>query len=128
MNVLERRHEVARKTTKVIKSDNINPAITPEGQEARMIVMAERLAEQQLRDGTASSQIITHYLKLATERERLEREKLRGDIELTKAKTEATQSAKRIEEMYAEAIKSMRSYAGVEDEELQSDDYDEVVH
>ncbi len=108
---------------------NKSPAITPEGQEARMITLAVDLAEQQLREGTASSQIITHYLKLATERERLEREKLRGDIELTKAKTEATQSAKRIEEMYSEAIKSMRSYTGVsDDEDVQSDDYDPYVH
>lgn len=115
--------------SKPTKSSNINPAITPEGQEARMITLAVDLAEQQLREGTASSQIITHYLKLATERERLEREKLRGDIELTKAKTEATQSAKRIEEMYSEAIKSMRSYAGVsDDEDIQSDDYDADVY
>lgn len=120
---------MARSIKKTTKSSSKSPAITPEGQEARMITLAVDLAEQQLREGTASSQIITHYLKLATERERLEREKLRGDIELTKAKTEATQSAKRIEEMYSEAIKSMRSYTGVsDDEDLQSDDYDTYVH
>ena len=120
---------MARSIKKTTKSSSKSPAITPEGQEARMITLAVDLAEQQLREGTASSQIITHYLKLATEREHLEREKLRGDIELTKAKTEATQSAKRIEEMYSEAIKSMRSYTGVsDDEDLQSDDYDPYVH
>jgi hypothetical protein len=90
----------------------LRPALTPEARENQMISLAEDLAEQQLRDGTASSQLITHYLKLATARERLERVKLEKENELLIAKTEALQSQKRIEEMYADAIKAMRKYSG----------------
>lgn len=87
-----------------------------------MIALAVDLAEQQLIDGTASSQVITHYLKLGTTRETLEKELLEREVELKKARTEALQSSKHIEELYAEAIKAMRKYNGHGDEE---DDDDE---
>ena len=102
----------------------IRPALTPEARENQMIALAEDLAEQQLRDGTASSQLITHYLKLATARERLERVKLEKENELLIAKTEALQSQKRIEELYADAIKAMRKYSGHGDEEY-DDEYED---
>lgn len=88
------------------------PALTPEARENQMVALAVNLAEQQLRDGTASSQVITHYLKLGTMKEKLEREKLEKENELLRAKTEAIQSAKRIEELYADAIKAMQRYQG----------------
>lgn len=88
------------------------PAVTPEGREDQMIGLAVDLAEKQLREGTASSQVITHFLKLATTRESLEREKLRHENELLKAKTEVLQSAKHVEELYEKAIAAMRSYSG----------------
>lgn len=93
-------------------SRNRRPALTPEAREQQMISYAVDLAEQQLIDGTASSQVITHYLKLATVKERLERERLEHENELLKAKTEALQSAKRVEELYADAITAMRKYSG----------------
>lgn len=103
-----------------VSNSNVVPATTPEAQESRMISYAVNLAEQQLRDGTASAQIITHYLKLATQKSKLEEESIRADLELKKAKTEALQSAKKMEELYSEAIKQMRVYSGAEeDEELQ---------
>lgn len=103
-----------------VSNSNVVPATTPEAQESRMISYAVNLAEQQLRDGTASAQIITHYLKLATQKSKLEEESIRADLELKKAKTEALQSAKKMEELYSEAIKQMRIYSGAEeDEELQ---------
>lgn len=70
------------------------------------------LAEQQIRDGTASAQVITHFLKLGSTRERLEQERLRRENILLGAKAEAMESAKRMEELYSEAILAMRSYAG----------------
>lgn len=88
------------------------PALTPEARENQMISLAVDLAEQQLRDGTASSQVITHFLKLATAKERLEREKLEQENKLLIAKTEALQSQKHIEELYANAINAMRNYSG----------------
>lgn len=110
---------MAKLKTRVSNTNSV-PATTPEGQESRMISYAVNLAEQQLKDGTASAQIITHYLKLATQKSKLEEESIRADLELKKAKTEALQSAKKMEELYSEAIKQMRVYAGAdEDEELQ---------
>lgn len=93
------------------------PARTLESRENQMIDYAIDLAEKQLLEGTASSQVITHYLKLGTTRERLEKEKLVKENELLKAKTEALQSAKRIEELYQEAMNAMKSYRGQEDYE-----------
>lgn len=97
----------------------MRPALTPEARENQMIALAVDLAEQQLRDGTASSQVITHYLKMATTRERLEKQLLEQEVKLKKAKTEALESAKRIEELYANAISAMKMYSGHGD----SDDY-----
>lgn len=91
----------------------IRRALTPEARENQLVSLAVDLAEQQLLDGTASSQVITHYLKLGTMKERLEREKLEKENELLKAKTESLQSAKNVEELYAKAIDAMKSYSGM---------------
>ena len=88
------------------------PALTPEARENQLISLAVDLAEKQLQEGTASSQVITHYLKLGTTKAELEKVKLAKENELLTAKTEALQSAKRMEEMYAEAIKAMATYSG----------------
>lgn len=87
-------------------------AITPEARENQMISYAMDLAEQQILDGTASSQVITHFLRLGTEKERLEREKLKQENELLKAKTHAMESSEEMKQMYEEAIKAMRTYSG----------------
>ena len=99
-------------TTASDKSKNMRAALTPEARENQLVYLATELAEQQLRDGTASSQVITHYLKLGTTKERLEREILAENKKLLVAKTEALQSAKRIEELYTDAIAAMRRYSG----------------
>lgn len=90
----------------------MRPAFTPEARENQMIALAVDLAEKQLREGTASSQVITHYLKLGSTKERIEKEILEKQKELITAKTENLQSAKRIEELYTEAIGAMRRYQG----------------
>lgn len=90
----------------------MRPALDPDIRERQMVNLAEQLAEKQLREGTASSQVITHYLKLATEKERTEREILKLQKDLITAKTEAIKSQKKVEEMYAEALTAMRSYSG----------------
>lgn len=100
----------------------MRPASTPDGRENQMISLAMDCAEQQLRDGTASSQIICHYLKLATEERRLERERMAEENKLIKARTEQIQSQQRIEELYANAIKAMRTYGGHGDEDEDEDD------
>ena len=88
------------------------PALTPEARENQMISLAVDLAEKQLMEGTASSQVITHYLKLGSTKERIEKEILEKQKELISAKTESLQSAKRIEELYTDAISAMRRYSG----------------
>lgn len=90
----------------------IRPAISPEARENQMVSLAVDLAERQLLDGTASSQVITHYLKLGSAKERLERERLEEENKLLKAKTEQIQSQKRIEELYVDAISAMKRYSG----------------
>lgn len=90
------------------------PAATPEARENQLISLAVDLAEQQMRDGTASAQVISHYLKLGSSREKLEQERLARENELLEAKAEALASQKRVEELYAEALDAMRSYAGQE--------------
>lgn len=98
-----------------------SPALTPEAREKQLIAAAVNLAEKQLLEGTASSQVITHYLKLGSSQMRLEKEKLEEENKLLKAKTEALQSQKRQEELFEEAIKAMRRYSG----NLNSDDYED---
>ena len=88
------------------------PALTPDARENQMISLAVDLAERQLEEGTASSQVITHFLKLGSSKERLEREKLEEENKLLRAKTESLQSQKRVEELYAEALTAMRRYSG----------------
>lgn len=100
------------------------PATTDEGRENQMVSLAVDLAEKQLSDGTASSQVITHFLKMGSSREKLEQERLRRENALLESKVEAMASAKRIEELYEAAIVSMRLYSGTTTEEdLMDDDY-----
>ena len=94
------------------KTKKMRPALTPEARENQMIALAVDLAEKQLMEGTASSQVITHYLKLGSTKERIEKEILSKQKELIEAKTQSLQSAKRIEELYENALKAMRTYSG----------------
>lgn len=90
------------------------PATTPEARENQLVSLAVDLAEQQMREGTASAQVISHYLKLGSSREQLEQERLSRENELLSAKVEQLASAKRVEELYEDALNAMRSYAGQE--------------
>lgn len=105
------------------ETSKIRPALTPEARENQLIYLATDLAEKQLRDGTASSQVITHYLKLGSSKERLEQEILKENKKLLSAKTEALQSAKRIEELYTNAISAMRRYSGNGDSDDEPEEY-----
>lgn len=102
----------AKVTNSVSTQRKIRPALTPEARENQLISLAVDLAEKQLMEGTASSQVITHYLKLGSTKEKIEKEILEKQKELISAKTENLKSAKRIEELYADAINAMRRYNG----------------
>ncbi len=95
------------------------PGTTPEARENQLISAAVDLAEKQIREGTASSQVISHYLKLGSSRERLEQERIRHENELLTAKAEMMASQKKVEEMYALALVAMKSYSGQEEGEAE---------
>ena len=86
------------------------PAATPEAKENQLISLAVDLAEKQLREGTASSQVISHFLKLGSTKEKLELEKLKNENKLLNAKTESLESAKRVEELYVKAMDAFKGY------------------
>lgn len=90
------------------------PALTSEGRLNQLIAMAYDMAEQQIRDGTASSQVITHFLKYGAQREKdaVELQILEKQKELIEAKTAALQAEKSRDELYSEAIKAFKEYSG----------------
>ena len=88
------------------------PALTPEARDNQLVSLAVDLAERQLIDGTASSQVITHYLKIGSAKERLELKILEQQKKLIEAKTDALQSAPKMEAMYKNAMNAMREYGG----------------
>lgn len=94
------------------------PGTTPEARENQLVALAVDRAEQQLRDGTASAQVITHYLKLGSPREVLERERLAKENALLDAKIEDMASAARVEELYGKALDAMRTYQGQDSRSL----------
>lgn len=94
------------------KAPKTRPALTVEARENQLISLAVDLAEKQLLEGTASSQVITHYLKLGSTKERIEKEILEKQKELIEAKTDNLKSAKKIEELYENALDAMRNYSG----------------
>ena len=103
------------KTSEPVKK--IRPALTPEARENQMISLAVDLAEKQLQEGTAASQVITHYLKLGSMRERLEREKLAEENKLLRAKTKSIEEAADMKDLYVNAIKAMARYSGNGDDD-----------
>lgn len=100
----------------IYQSGKSHPVLTPEERENQLVSLAFDRAEQQLRDGSASSQVITHFLKLGTVRSEIELEKLKRENELLAAKTSAIESAENQEKIYADAIEAMKKYRGVTNE------------
>ena len=101
---------------KIIKdTSKSRPGLTPESRENQLISLAIDLAEKQLKDGTASSQVISHFLKLGSTNNMLEKTILEKRTALLTAKTEAIKSGKVIEELYTNALAAMRSYSGNND-------------
>jgi hypothetical protein len=88
------------------------PATTPDARENQLISLAVDLAERQLRDGTASAQVISHYLKAGSRREQLEQQRIKYENELLKVKKDQIESQQRVEELYLNALNAMQSYTG----------------
>ena len=96
----------------------MRPALTPEARENQMIALAMDLVEERLRNGTASSQETTHFLKLATKSEKLNQQLAEKDLELKEAKRQAIRSQGRLDDLYANALKAMQRYSGHDDEAI----------
>lgn len=96
-------------------------ALTPEAREQQLISLAVDLAEKQLIEGTASSQVISHFLKLGSMRAQIEKELLEKQRDLAAAKAESIKSGARMEELYLNAVNAMKSYSGQE-EDLDGED------
>ena len=107
----------AKAVTSSESSRKIRPALTPEAEENQMISLAMDLAKQQLQDGTASSQLITEFVKRGSTKARIEQEILEKQKELIEAKTQTLQSAQRVEELYSNALNAMKKYSGQDDSE-----------
>ena len=105
------------------KREKRPPARTPEEDENYMIGIAMRAAEEKILSGKASSQLLTHFLKKASVKDQLEKQKLEAEVELLKAKKESLESQKMLEGMYAEAIKAFSIYTGHDEDDEESDDY-----
>lgn len=113
-------------TSSVSDRKQIRPALTPEAREQQLISLAYDLVEQRLLDGTASSQETTHFLKLASQKARLETERLAHENELIKAKTQNLRDQADMKSLYADAIAAMRRYSGHGSDEYEEDDeYDD---
>lgn len=114
-----------RRSGSASQESNRVPARTPEERENQLIVAATDLAEQQLLSGEASAQVITHYLKLGSSRERLEQQRLKNEVALLETKREVMESEKRTEALINEALVAMRSYQGISSapEEPEFDEY-----
>lgn len=104
-----------RKAKQSESSRMMRPALTPEARENQLVSLAVDLAEKQLREGTASSQVITHYLKLGSTKERIEK-RFGKQKELIEAKTQNLKSIENSEKLYADALKAFRGYSGHGDE------------
>jgi hypothetical protein len=107
------------------RSRGRKPAATVEERENQLISLAMDLAEKQMQEGTASAMVISHYLKLGSTREQVERDRLRHENELLQARVETLASSKRIEDLYEQALMAMRTYAGQPPEQSEDDFYDD---
>lgn len=104
-----------KSTTKVKRK----PATTPEEREQQMVGLAMDLAEKQLRNGTASPSVISHFLKLGSMREQLEEQYIGKKVEHLNAQIDSIHSSAHAEELYQNALDAMRKYSGnISDEEL----------
>ena len=99
-----------------------SPATNPNAQESRMINLAMKAAEEQLKNGTASSQVIVHFLKLGSIREELEREKLRNETSLLNAKKKDIESSSHNDKLLEKALEAMTTYSPSSNDKLDEQD------
>ena len=115
-----------RKTSTQDSGSGRSPARSPQERENQLIELAVDLTENQLRTGEASAQVITHYLKLGSSRERLEQQRLKNEVALLQTKRETLESEQRTEALIQDAMKAFRIYSGnsPDEQEPEFDEYE----
>lgn len=99
-----------------------SPGRTPEEQESLLISKSMRLIESQIEDGTASSQLLTHFAKLGSSRERLEQERLRNENEVLRKKVETMEAAVDLKNLMEDALAAFKGYSGQAASEDENDE------
>lgn len=104
------------------------PALTPEERENELIALSLDCVEERIRNRTATAQELIHFLKLASTKEQIERQKLEEEVELLRSKTKALESSERVEKLYSDAIKAMSIYSGnISSNDSEEEDYDSYI-
>ena len=86
------------------------PDVSDNQREKRLCDLALTAVEQRIKDGTASSAELVHFLKLGSERYKYEQEELKWKTELLRAKTQAIAEAEKSSLDYAKVIEALTHY------------------
>lgn len=105
-----------RRKAEPVHIESSRPATSPEARENQLISLAYDLAEKQFREGTASAQVISHFLKLGSTRYSLEREMMESQRDLYAAKAKSIASMENMEGLVGEVVRALRTYQGVDDD------------
>lgn len=106
---------MASRERKQVKRRSRSRSSTPEGREQQITARAMELAEEQIENGTASAQVISHFLKAGSQRERLEQERLQSENALLKSRIKQIEDGTQMIALYEDAIQAMRGYSGQEE-------------
>lgn len=101
-----------------------SPAKTPEEREAILVSKSLKLIERQIDDGTISSTVLSIYAKAGTERDRLEKDRLRGENEVLRKKVESMEAAIDVKNLMGEALNAFKGYSGRVSEYDEDEDED----
>lgn len=102
-----------------------SPAKTPEERESVLVSKSLNLIEKQIDDGTISSTVLSIYARAGTERDRLEKERLRSENDVLVKKLETMEAAVDVKNLMEDALSAFRGYSGASarDDDEDDDDY-----
>lgn len=92
------------------------PATSLQAREDQLINMAYNEVERRISEGIATGPELVHFLRMGSTKGRLEKQLLERENELMTAKTEALNTQRKVEELYANAIEAMKSYRSDSDD------------
>lgn len=105
-------HKALPSDTESITNLPSHAATSMEARENELISLAYDAVEKRIREGTATSQEIVHFLKLGSSTDRLQKELMESEMRLKDAKIQALESAEHLEKLYSDAIDAMKRYSG----------------